>query len=39
MKHKSKWISIVAAATLIGEPSVVSRVHATTVDTSNIRSQ
>lgn len=39
MKHKSKWISIVTAATLIGTPSVVSRVHATTVDTSNIRSQ
>lgn len=37
MKHKSKWISIVAAATLIGAPSVVSpvsQVHATTVDTS-----
>lgn len=34
MKHKSKWISIVATATLIGAPSVVSRVHATTVDTS-----
>lgn len=39
MKHKSKWMSIVAAATLIEAPSVVSRVHATTVDTSNIRSQ
>lgn len=34
VKHKSKWISIVATATLIGAPSVVSRVHATTVDTS-----
>jgi len=42
MKHKSKWMSIVAAATLISAPSVVSpvsQVHATTVDTSNIRSQ
>lgn len=37
MKHKSKWISIVATATLIGEPSVVSpvsQVHATTSDVS-----